>query len=331
MTKPWLFLPPLWAHALSPLALRILHHITPPQNISWHALKWKNLFFPNPLGISGGIDKNAINVLDWQHLGAGFIEVGTVTPKPQPPNPGPILLRDTQHMALWNRMGFPSKGLFFVKKKLQRIKPQLKIPLFINIGKNRTTPIEEAHQDYHLCIKELHALADAFVINISSPNTPGLRTLFHPDRLPNFLNSICHTQPSSSFLLKLSPDLSQKELLTTLEIAVEAKIDGFIFSNTTLSRPLEGLPQEGGLSGKPLAPLSKQQLLWAKTFLKSFPEKLIISSGGILSAEDIQERLSMGAHLLQVYTALVFHGPFFFRKVSQVFSQPLKKGEINAH
>ena len=201
MTKLWLYLPSSWLYFLSPIALKIYSRFNSGPPYNWKPVKWRGLSFPNPLGTAGGLDKNALYIKNYWSLGAGFVEVGTVTPKAQGPNPYKILDRSVSHLSLWNNMGFPNKGLDFVKGSLEKFfeknnnfqteksqleknnnfqpeKSQLVSPLFINIGKNRDRPISQAIEDYKTSMEALYPFADAFVINISSPNTKGLRELF---------------------------------------------------------------------------------------------------------------------------------------------------------
>ena len=322
--KPWLWLPAQTAHNLSPLFLNFYGRVRPLQTLTWKPLTWHGLEFTNPLGISGGVDKNAEHIQSWWTLGPGFIEVGTVTPKAQEANPGKILDRETLSESLWNHMGFPNKGVDYVLSKMKRLYTPHFTPIFVNIGKNRHTPLEEAHKDYIHCMKKLTNYADAFVINISSPNTRGLRDLLKTDNLLNFLKPIVEARGEGGstpkpILLKISPDLSQEELHNILRISLEFDLDGWVLTNTTSVRRERGhFPKEGGISGKPLSLSSKRNLKWALDFLGGQRQgKLLISSGGVMEPKDVLERLTMGADLVQVYSALVFRGPFFFRKVAQ--------------
>jgi dihydroorotate dehydrogenase len=291
----------------------------------WKSFTWNNLEFKNPLGLAGGMDKNAESLKEWWALGAGFVEIGTVTPKPQSANPGKIMDRDLERKALWNKMGFPSHGAEEVYYNLlaHDYKPT---PVFINIGKNRETANEAAVDDYAYLIHRLKDPADAFVINISSPNTKGLRDLQNKQALTKLLTpliKLSHADTSKPILLKLSPDLSDENLEEALNVAVDLGIDGFVLTNTTLSRPGGiAFPAEGGLSGAPLKPLSCQILQKSLQILgKHRSGKLIISAGGAMTPEDVFERLQMGADLVEIYSALVFEGPGFFRNVAGRYSR----------
>lgn len=297
----------------------------PPE---WRPFTWRGLQFPNRLGIAGGVDKDARNVEAWWSLGSGFVEVGTITPRPQSGNPPPVVDRDVSHRAIWNRLGFPSQGLEAAEKRLRQLKRPFPAPLFANVGKNATTPLAEAHKDYALLLERLKPWVDGFVINISSPNTKGLRDLLEPDRLREFLHSSLASLKGDRppILLKLSPDMKDDETARVLDLSIEAGIDGWIISNTSQSIR-EGLPfpDEGGVSGSPLAARSKQLLQHVIQLLgPRKKDRLLISVGGVLSAADVQERLDMGADLVQCYAALIFEGPRFFRQVAKCQQQNLK-------
>jgi dihydroorotate dehydrogenase len=276
------------------------------------------LKFPNRIGVAGGVDKNAQNVQAWWALGAGFVEVGTVTPRPQKGNTPPIVDRDLLHEALWNRMGFPSHGVRKVKARLLRLPRPFLAPVFANLGKNAVTPLESATADYLELLRELHGIVDAFVVNISSPNTKGLRDLLKPENLQGFLRPIL-AQKREPVLLKLSPDMHDDEMERALTLSNDLGIDGWIFTNTSQGLR-EGLdfPKEGGVSGRPLAERSKEVLRQAIGILgPRRAGKLIVSVGGVMTPADVSERLALGADLVQAYSALIFEGPYFFRKVAQ--------------
>jgi len=321
MIKPWLWLSPSLAHKLSPAVLNGLTLLSPCRPFEWRAWEWRGLHFPNRLGLAGGVDKDAQNVEAWWRLGAGFIEVGTITPKPQPGNPPPVVDRDVPREALWNRLGFPSQGVRRVKQRLLKVPRPHKTPIFANIGKNASTSLEDAHHDYIELLQELNDVVDGFVINISSPNTKGLRELLKPARLREFLAPILSARPPGGrpVLLKLSPDLQDDELQAVLNISFELNIDGWVLTNTSQGLR-EGLkfPDEGGVSGRPLTSRSLELLKRTVALLGERREgRAIISVGGVMSAQDVAERLNAGADLVQVYSALIFEGPYFFRKVAK--------------
>ncbi len=326
MRKPWLILPASWLHFLSPLALKIYSRIKSNKPCKWRSFHWKHIYFPNPLGTAGGVDKNALYIKDWWSLGAGFVEVGTVTPKAQKANPAKILDRNLKHLSLWNNMGFPNKGLDFMKEQLSSLPQKKASPVFVNIGKNRDTDLSKTDEDYKKSLEILHPFADAFVINISSPNTKDLREIFRVEHLFAFLKSlkdkITILNPKIPLILKISPD--ETELFRVLDQSIEAGIDGWCFCNTTRERAVPHLfPEHGGISGKLLSNQSLNLLKKAKKYLKekAVEDKLIISCGGILTVQDVLKRLEEGAHLVQVYSALVFKGPGFFQSISKQISK----------
>jgi len=323
MSKPWLLIPSQLGHILSPFFLKAYGRIKRYQTLTWKPFTWKNLEFTNPLGLAGGFDKNAEMIESFWTLGASFVEIGTVTPLPQKQNSGPVIGRSLPHQALWNQLGFPSKGVEYVTKKLARFRQPHFTPIFINIGKNRHTDLTLASQDYISLIQKLSKYADAFVINISSPNTPQLRDLLEPKSLKQFLDPIIGVNKNllhKPLLLKISPDVDDATLLSILDVSADCGIDGWILTNTTVQRT-EGMkfPATGGVSGKPLREKSKHFLKLTVAHLqktqKNRGDFLIISVGGIMTPQDVQERLELGADLVQVYSSLVFDGPFFFQKV----------------
>lgn len=323
--KPWLWLPASLAHKVSPTVLNSITCLTPSTPPEWRSFSWRGLEFPNRLGIAGGVDKNAENIRAWWALGCGFVEIGTVTPLPQPGNTPPVVARDVSHEALWNRMGFPSQGVARVRRRLENLKRPFATPVFANIGKNAATPLEQAHGDYVQLLGQLRGLVDGFVINISSPNTKGLRELLKPERLREFLQPIVDSLPAQHepVLLKLSPDLEDDELERVLQISHEFGLDGWVLTNTSQGlRDGLDFPKEGGVSGRPLAERSKEFLQKTMRMLGNRrPGKLVVSVGGVMSNDDVNERLALGADLVQVYSALIFEGPFFFKKVAKCQQQ----------
>lgn len=277
------------------------------------------------MGIAGGVDKNAEHLKDWWSLGCGFVEIGTVTPRPQTPNPGKIMDRDLQLHAMWNKMGFPSEGGDETFFNLASYAPNYRTPIFVNIGKNRHTPNNQAAQDYLTLIDQFRPFADAYVVNISSPNTKGLRELQNKENLSTLIgplvDRVSRFEPTP-ILVKLSPDMGDDALAETIDHCVSLGVDGFVLTNTTLSRPANcHFPDEGGLSGAPLKELSRRALQVAVESLgNKRKDLLLISVGGILTPEDVFERLQMGADLVQIYSALVFHGPSFFLDVARRYN-----------
>lgn len=280
------------------------------------------LVFPNPVGLAAGFDKNALLIDEMACFGFGFIEIGTLTPKPQPGNDKPRLFRLPADEALINRMGFNNDGVDEAVKRLKKRRSQVIVGG--NIGKNKVTPNEKALNDYVYCFEQLYPYVDYFVVNVSSPNTPGLRELQEKEPLRNLLlhiRKLSDAKPKPKpVLLKIAPDLSPDQLDDIITILKETKIDGVIATNTTISR--EGLLTEkevlekigpGGLSGKPLIQRSLAIVRRLREGLgKDF---LIIGSGGIMTPQDAMDRLNAGADLVQVYTGFIYEGPGFVKQI----------------
>lgn len=275
------------------------------------------LQFTNAVGLAAGLDKNGDYIDALGALGFGFIEVGTVTPLAQSGNPKPRLFRLNKDQALINRMGFNNKGVAHMKKRLQ--KRRFKGIVGVNIGKNFSTPLERAYEDYLFCLRELYAYADYIVVNLSSPNTPGLRALQFGEQLNSLLNSLKLEQSVLSkkhgryvpMLLKIAPDISVKECEDIAQVLLENNMDGVIATNTTISR--DGLydsalaHEAGGLSGKPLA---NRSVLIVKTLRKYLQGTIpIIGVGGITDQASAEAKIKAGANLLQIYTGFIYHGP----------------------
>jgi dihydroorotate dehydrogenase len=321
--KVWLLVPPKFAHDYAPIALRLAAAFRERIAYEWLPFEWKGMRFPNRLGLAGGVDKNGALIEEWWKFGPGFLEIGTTTPKAQAANSGKIIDRDIETNALWNKMGFPNHGVYAMRENLKDIPVDRTTPIFANIGKNRFTENENASQDYAECVDALSGLVDAFVINISSPNTSGLRELLQPQHLKRFLGHVLAARnksqnPTTPVLLKLSPDLEEHELREVVSTSSALGVNGFIATNTTLGRNYGSrFPKEGGVSGQPLAERTNATLTAVVRELGSDrSNKLVISAGGILTADDVKERLDLGADLVQVYTALIFDGPAFFKNVA---------------
>jgi dihydroorotate dehydrogenase len=322
------FIPAQWGHWLAPAVLPFVK-ADPNCDFVWNDFYWKGLYFRNRLGIAGGVDKNAVNILDWQRLGCGFLEIGTVTPLAQKPNPGKIIDRDWQKNLLWNKMGFPNDGADEVLFNVLRQQEDLKLPLFVNIGKNRQTPNDESHRDYAAAAERLNPIADAFVINVSSPNTKDLRVLQKADGLKTIIESVMETVGSRPVFVKLSPDLSEQDFSDTVNLGISYKIGGFILTNTTTSRiNAPDFPTEGGLSGSCLKEISRNKLSTAHRLLgdrrKDF---LLVSVGGVTDCSEVKIRLDLGADLVQSYSGLVFNGPYFFQQCYDHFT-PAKDRQL---
>ncbi|MEO9021459.1 MAG: quinone-dependent dihydroorotate dehydrogenase [Ginsengibacter sp.] len=284
------------------------------------------IIFPNPVGLAAGFDKNAKYLNELEILGFGFVEIGTVTPLPQDGNPKPRLFRLPKDKALINRMGFNNEGAKAAAERVREYKLKNKNQLIIggNIGKNKITLNEDAWKDYEICFNELHDVVDYFVVNVSSPNTPGLRDLQQKDSLRKILTNlqtINKTKNSQKpLLLKISPDLNQNDLDDIIDLAIEIKLDGLVAANTTISRDHLITPENeiksigaGGLSGKPLKEGANRITSHIHQRTKgSIP---IISSGGIFSANDTKEKIENGASLIQVWTGFIYEGPGIVKKI----------------
>ena len=278
------------------------------------------LTFPNPVGLAAGFDKNAVAVPTWAALGFGFVEVGSVTALPQPGNPRPRLFRLPEDEAIVNRMGFNNKGAEVVAARLAALREAggVRVPLGVNVGKSKTTPLEDAPQDYLKSLEHFWPHADYFVINVSSPNTPGLRALQERERLAELLEAVAGfaaLQTPKPLLLKLAPDLSDRELSEIAELAVTYRLAGLVATNTTTSRRglKTQLHESGGLSGRPLRDRSLEVLRFLIRLGTGLP---IISVGGVASADGVYDRLAAGACLVQLYTSLVYEGPFLLKKLN---------------
>ena len=279
------------------------------------------LKFKNPVGLAAGYDKDGIAIQGLAALGFGHIEIGTVTPRPQPGNPRPRLFRLVEDQAVINRMGFPGKGMSKVASQMSSIvRRPSSVILGVNLGKNKDTPLEAAADDYIALMKVFSPLADYLAINVSSPNTIGLRRLQGRALLEGLLGAVAHARATwdvqRPILVKLSPDLSWEELDDALDVILSTGMDGVILTNTTLERPgLRSRHQDetGGLSGAPLRARSQTVL---GQVLKMLDGRLpVVSVGGIMSPEDARRRLDMGAALVQVYTGLVYAGPGLVQKI----------------
>ncbi len=282
----------------------------------------KNLFgltFENPIGLAAGFDKDAKLYNELSNFGFGFVEIGTLTPKPQAGNPKKRLFRLKADSAIINRMGFNNDG---VEDAVERLKNNEGVLIGGNIGKNKVTPNESATDDYVICFNALFDYVDYFVVNVSSPNTTNLRALQDKEPLKNLLNTLQQLNKEKPtlkpILLKIAPDLTDKQLLDIIDIVKNTKIAGVIATNTTISR--EGLQSEnkketGGLSGKPLTKRSTEVIRFlSEKSNKAFP---IIGVGGIHSVQDALEKLEAGADLLQLYTGFIYEGPKLIKNINK--------------
>lgn len=298
----------LQAASNSPPALRQLERFAPrpvPKTVF-------RLSFPNPVGLAAGFDKNGVALPAWAALGFGFVEVGTVTAKAQAGNPKPRIFRYREQGALINRLGFNNDGADIVAGRLRALRESGRwpgIPVGINLGKSKATPIEEAVGDYLYSFRLLAPLADYVVLNVSSPNTPGLRSLQEHEALHQLLHSVASENQTVAkpLLLKIAPDLSHDDLNQIIATAEQSGMAGLIATNTTLDHSTipSSLDQTGGLSGRPLFAKSTEfvRAIRARSTLP------IVASGGIFDAATAREKINAGADLVQVYTGYVYRGP----------------------
>jgi dihydroorotate dehydrogenase len=329
--KPFLFLfAPEKAHHLALRLFRITLAIPFVNTFLKQSLKTRTastnvmgLTFPNKVGLAAGFDKDGKYLDLMSNMGFGFLEIGTVTPKGQAGNPKPRLFRLPKDEALINRMGFNNEGLDAFEKRLRKGKPE-NVIIGANIGKNKVTPNAEAVEDYKICFDRLHPYADYFVVNVSSPNTPGLRELQDKGPLLEILSSLQKINKEKGeikpILLKIAPDLNDAQLEDIAEIVKESNIEGIVATNTTIDRG--GLSTSrsdvdaignGGLSGAPLKTRSTEVIRKMRDLLG--PEPVIIGVGGISSAEDAREKIAAGANLVQVYSGLIYEGPWMVKKM----------------
>jgi dihydroorotate dehydrogenase len=319
LARPWLFsLAPERAHELTLSLLKSTHKMgLMRQAVPEKPITCMGIEFPNPVGLAAGLDKNGAYIDALADLGFGFIEIGTITPRPQSGNPHPRLFRLPKAKAIINRMGFNNDG---VDQLIENVKAaKFKGILGINIGKNADTPVENAVDDYLICLEKVYNYASYITVNISSPNTKNLRSLQSGDALTELLKTLKHRQLQLAdefqhyvpLVLKVAPDLEQEDIHFIANQLVKFKIDGLIVTNTTLSREgVEDLPygnESGGLSGAPVFAKSTQCLAeFSKVLNGQIP---LIGVGGILSGQDAVAKRDVGASLVQVYSGLIYTGP----------------------
>ena len=316
------------ACAVEPLRRALLKAFSPSQQ---HSLRFLQLPLKNPVGLGAGFDKNAKYLRELEVLGFGFVEIGTVTPLAQAGNKKPRLFRLPKDGALVNRMGFNNEGLEKVRIRLHRWQKaklnnpqQSRMLIGGNIGKNKSTPNEEAWKDYETCFTALHSYVDFFVVNVSSPNTPGLRQLQEKESLRKILVHLQllnkkYEQPKP-ILLKIAPDLELAQIDDVIDLAREINLDGLVATNTTVSRAnlqtaahqVETIGQ-GGVSGRPLQKRSTEVLRYINE--KSGGAFPLIGSGGIFTAEDAKEKMAAGAALVEVWTGFIYVGPSIVKNI----------------
>lgn len=315
-----------WAHEF---ALKNLKRFAnTPLSLAWKQklpekpVELLGLTFPNPVGLAAGLDKNGECIDAFGQMGFGFVEIGTITPVAQPGNPKPRMFRITEKNAIINRMGFNNHG---VDNLLNNVKQaNYKGILGINIGKNKDTPNEKGHEDYVICLEKVYQYADYVTVNISSPNTPGLRDMQFGDSLTVLLQAVKETQLKLQaqhhkyvpILVKIAPDMDEVAIEQVVECIVTQGMDGIIATNTTLSREaVKGLPhaeEAGGLSGDPVRDMSTEVIKTIRKYHKDIP---IIGVGGINSAQAAQDKLAAGASLVQVYSNFIYQGPKLIKDI----------------
>jgi len=320
------------AHAIALKAHRFGGHLH--RRVTRGPVTVMGIEFPNRVGLAAGYDKDAVAWRGLAGLGFGHIEIGTVTPRPQPGNPLPRIFRLPEHRALINRMGFPSAGAETVASRIGGDRPR-GVVLGVSIGPNGFSDPNQAAEDYECLIDRFAPLADYLAVNVSSPNTPGLRTLQSGDDMAELLRRIVDRRtravPSDSspgaagtpIVVKLSPDIPRDELPATVAAIEGAGCDGIIVTNTTISRPGVESSETGGLSGAPLRAAALDML----QRVRSLTDLPLIASGGIMTVDDAVQRLDAGAALVQIYTGLVYAGPHLVRTIVRSTTSPDQRGQ----
>jgi len=348
-------LDPEWAHLQ---ALKLLEQIGSSSHASIHPLVktvmdttctcederltqslW-GLSFTNPVGLAAGFDKDGVAASVWSSLGFGFAELGTVTQHPQPGNPKPRLFRLTADQAVLNRMGFNNQGAETLAMRLTDLYAQkaIGIPLGINLGKSKITPLDQAVEDYLASFQLLQAVGDYFVVNVSSPNTPGLRSLQAIEQLRPILAALQSVnQPPKPLLLKISPDLDWEEIAEIVQLAQACQLSGIIATNTTIDRnglktalikaTGKSVSQEaGGISGQPLKQRSTDVIRFI--YQQTQGTLPIIGVGGVFTADDAWEKITAGATLIQIYTGWIYEGPWMVRRIIKGLQQKLDANHL---
>jgi dihydroorotate dehydrogenase len=329
--RPLLFrMDPETAHHFSlgalrlPGALPLLRSFAPGRSARREVF---GVTFRNPVGLAAGFDKNAVAIPAWEALGFGFVEIGTVTAKPQPGNPRPRIFRYPTQRGLVNRLGFNNEGAEAIARRLRRLRASSQrpaIPIGVNLGKSKVTPLEEAPDDYLYSFRQLHDVADYVVLNVSSPNTPGLRSLQEETGLRQLLSAITKENAQlpapKPILLKIAPDLSDAAMEAIVATCEEFALAGIIATNTTLDHGAvaNSKDEPGGLSGVPLRSRSTEVV----KFLRSRTRLPIIGVGGIFDRASAQEKFEAGAQLVQVYTGFIYRGPVLLHEILRALTAP---------
>ena len=330
LARPALFaLPPEVSHAVTMGGLASYGRLPGPiRPLPGERVEKMGLTFANPVGLAAGLDKDGVAVLGLARLGFGYVEIGTVTPKPQPGNPKPRLFRVPDKEALINRMGFNNEGVDEMARRLERLRAGGRLGatlLGVNVGKNKATAEADAARDYVACIDSVYPYADYLTLNVSSPNTPGLRDLQSGSALLGLLDQVTARLATLAtrhrrrvpLLLKIAPDLEEPELLQLAAAATQFAVDGLIATNTTIARPgmagLELAAESGGLSGAPLAPLAQTTVRLLRRAVGA--DMCIVGVGGITCVDAYQAMRSAGADLAQIYSGLIYRGPGLVRSL----------------
>jgi len=296
------------------------------------AVRCLGLELDGPLGLAAGFDKGDVSVAGLFGLGFSHVEIGTITPRPQPGNPRPRIFRLPAYGAIVNRMGFNNEGMEVCARRLEALPREARLgPVGINVGKNKDTPNEDAASDYLACIDRLHPFADYLVVNISSPNTPGLRQLQERDQLDRLLRAcvarLRERAPGKPLLVKLAPDLAPEALDEAVDVAVAAGVSGIVATNTTLSRAgVERHPratEAGGLSGAPLEKLATEVV--RRVYARAAGRVPVIGVGGVMGPEDAYAKIRAGADLVQAYTGLIYGGPAFVKRTNEGLAALLRR------
>jgi dihydroorotate dehydrogenase len=284
--------------------------------------------FQNPVGLAAGFDKNGVALNRWKDLGFGFIEAGTVTHHAQPGNPKPRMFRVPEAQGIINRMGFNNQGAAALAERVAEAKPG--IPLGINLGKSKITELADAPKDYAESFRLLHTQGDYFVVNVSSPNTPGLRALQDASALREILAAMREIDATRPVFVKVAPDLTLEALDELVGVAIEAKLTGLIATNTTIAREMltKDPGEAGGLSGRPVQTMSDRSLAH---LYKSCPRDMIlIGVGGIMDGDDAYRKITLGAHLIQLYTGWIYGGPALVPQINRRIVELMKRDGFNS-
>ena len=319
--KIFRFFPPETAHHLALLSLKILNKVRIlklffPDNKDFDNPKeYFNLKFRNTLGVAAGLDKNGDYVDELESLGFGFVELGTVTPKPQEGNQKPRVFRYLNQQAVVNRLGFNNKGVNYLVSKIKNKKYDAVIG--VNIGANKESTNDQRIEDYVFCFEKVYKYCDYVTVNISSPNTPKLRKLHNPDELEKIFKRINEIKSTNQIeipvFLKISPDEDEETIIKIVNIYKTLKINGLIVTNTSIDKDiLEGCSHEGGISGKPLFKKSNQLL---KKIHELDKDIFLVGVGGVFTKEDYENKITLGACLVQIYTGFIFEGPAIVKKI----------------